>query len=397
MVGLGPNAIAPAIEPTKSKVQVKVAPVVKPNTGAGASGAATVVQCPVPTVVVKHPRTKVKSAKVVDDRDHVEFVGSSEEALAGKKTKEAVQKGKKKEVPVSKKKKDRNRAQNKDSNEEYNNEEEVVPKKGKKRVIPELYDLTPAKEGKVQSEMCCMPTNPNEPIVWDITTLMQAIADEEWEMPNGVDCYQREAQKWEEKEKAAGVTRKQGGKGGKCGPFYWGPHDKLDYEGKVSFEVAYDPAQNLIDDHGIRRYLIMDVFTTPCNKCAAAGKPCFFAGGVPSPLGRRIMDELILNKGCACCKEAQHKCSGHSRLREWTIIDNPFYQDELKKPKPAKPAPKPVPKPAPKPMPTAMALKVATPKAEAPAAAPKPLEKHIANSVPTETGKFLPLEVEPSN
>ena len=123
---------------------------------------------------------------------------------------------------------------------------------------------------------------------------------------------------------------------------------------------------------------------------------------MPSPLGRRIMDELILNKGCACCKEAQHKCLGHSRLRERTIIDNPFYQDELKKPKAAKPAPKPapkpvpkpVPKPAPKPSPTAVALKVATPKAEAPAAAPKPkpkpLAKPIANSVPTETGKFLP-------
>ena len=56
MVSLGPNTITPAIKPTKSKVQVKVAPVVgKPNTGVGTSGAATVVQHPVPIMVVKHP------------------------------------------------------------------------------------------------------------------------------------------------------------------------------------------------------------------------------------------------------------------------------------------------------------------------------------------------------
>ena len=280
----------------------------------------------------------MKSAEVVDDSDHVEFVGSGEEALVGKKKKEAVQKGKKKEVPAPKKKKEGTRAQNKDSNNEYKNEEEeVVPKKGKKRVVPELYDLTPAKESKVQSKTHHMPTNPNEPIVWDIATLMQAIADEEWEMPNGADRYQREAQKWEEKGKGSGVTRKQGGKGGKRRPFYWGPHDELDYEGKVLFKVTYDLAQNPVDDHGIRRYLIMDVFPTPCNKCTTAGKPCFFAGGVLSPLGRHGMDELVLNKGCACCKESRHKFPGHSRLEQRTIIDNLFYQDEVKKPKPAKP------------------------------------------------------------
>ena len=40
----------------KSKVQVKVAPVVgKPNTGVSTSGTATVVQHPVPIVVVKCP------------------------------------------------------------------------------------------------------------------------------------------------------------------------------------------------------------------------------------------------------------------------------------------------------------------------------------------------------
>ena len=363
-VGLGPNAIAP-IEPTKStskQVQVKVAPVVgKPNTGVGASAGATVVQRPAPTVIVKCARAKVKSAEFVDDSD-VEFVGSDEEAPAGKKKKEAIQKGKKKEAPAPKKKKEGTGVQNEDSDDEYDDEEDVVPKKGKKRIVPELYDLTPAKEGEVQSETRHMPTNPNEPIIWDIATLTQAIADEEWEMPNGVDRYQKEARKWEEKEKVIGMTRKLGGKGGKRRPFYWGPHDELDYEGGVSFEVAYDPAQNPIDDHGIRRYLVADVFTTPCNKCTAAGKPCFFAGGESSPLGRRGMDELVLNKGCACCKESRHKCPGHSRLRQRTIIDNPFYNDEvkMKKAKSAKPAPKPAPKRAP----TAVA-----PKAEAPAAA----------------------------
>ena len=222
MVGLEPNAIA-QIEPTKStskQVPVKVASVVgKPNSGVGASaGATTVVQCPVPTVVVKCTQAKVKSAKVVDDSDHVEFVGSGEEALVGKKKKEAIQKGKK-EAPVPKKKKEGNRAQNKDSDDE----EEVVPKNGKKRVIPELYDLTPAKEGEVQSEMCCMPTNPNEPIIWNIAMLMQAIADEEWEMPNRAHSYQKEAWKWEEKEKASGMTRKQGGKGVKTQAILLGP------------------------------------------------------------------------------------------------------------------------------------------------------------------------------
>ena len=73
----------------------------------------------------------------------------------------------------------------------------------------------------------------------------------------------------------SGVTRKQGGKGGKHRPFYWGPHDELDYEGEVLFEVTYNPAQNPVDDHGIRRYLVMDVFTKPCNKCATVGKPLF--------------------------------------------------------------------------------------------------------------------------
>ena len=80
------------------------------------------------------------------------------------------------------------------------------------------------------------------------------------------------------------------------------------------------------------------------------------------------MDELVLNKGCACCKESRHKCPGHSRLRQRTIIDTPFYNDEvkMKKAKSAKPAP------------TAVA-----PKAEAPAAA-----KVVGPSKPT-MGKLV--------
>ena len=116
----------------------------------------------------------MKSAEVVDNSNHVELVGSNEEVLVGKKKKEAIQKGKK-EAPAPKKEKEGNRVQNEDSD---NEEEEVVIKKGKKRVIPELYNLTPAKEGEMQSETCHMPTNPNEPIIWDNAMLTQAIADE---------------------------------------------------------------------------------------------------------------------------------------------------------------------------------------------------------------------------
>ena len=294
-----------------------------------------------------------------------------------------------------------------------------------------------------------MPTNPKDPIVWDAAMLKQAIEDEDFEPPRGADRYVKEARQWETKEKVTGKSRKKGGKGGKRGPFYWGPHDQLDCEGAISFEDAYDSDQNPIDEDGIRRYLVMDVFKTPCTRCTILKKPCFFAGGEPSPLGVRGIDEQELNKACAPCKESRHKCPGHSRLRKRTIIDNPFHEDgayykEAKKvaPKVAAPkatAPKVVaPKVA---APKVAASKVAAPSAETAAAAkvagpskpiaqvkpvkgnvskfsmpdvpsqcpmvdstplesmpkpkPRPLAKPIASSsssLPTDIGKFLPTK-----
>ncbi|EDQ98493.1 uncharacterized protein LACBIDRAFT_335915 [Laccaria bicolor S238N-H82] len=216
------------------------------------------------------------------------------------------------------------------------------------------------------------PTNPTDPIVWDSATLQQAIDDEEFEPPKTTDRYVKEARWLERDEKEAGASQKKGGKGGKWGPFYWGRHDQLDFDGLVSFEYAYDPERNPIDENGIRRYLVADVFATPCTKCTAMKKPCFFASGELTPLGRSAIDEQDLNKACAPCKESRHKCPGHSRLRQWTIIDNPFYKDGLL----YKEAKKSTPKPA---VPKATAPKKATPKLVAPkAAAPTPAPKQVA-------------------
>jgi len=362
------------------------------------------------------------------DRE-IEIVGSSEES-----GEESVE-----EAPAPKMKKELNRAPIKEESDddEYDDEEEAPQKK--KRLVSQHYDLTNAKNSKVMTTILHMPTDPYDPISWDVVMLKQAIVDEEFDPPQGADRYVKEALKMEEKEKENGITCKKGGKGGKHGPFYWGPHDELDFEGPVPFEDAYDSEKNLINKNGIRRYLVVDVFTMPCSKCASAARPCFFAGGVPKPLGRCSVDELQLNSMCSPCKEAHHKSTGCSRLRQQTIIDNPFYKEGAY----YKPEKKPVKKPKAKAVKGAAAkdtvpkatTKVAVPKTAAPKTAmpkvtvpkatvptvtastpaaanvagpskstpiesmpkPKPrlLEKPIAspsNTVPSENGKFLSIK-----
>jgi len=451
------KAIEPAKATTSRPVHVKVAPV-KPTAGVGAPAAATVVQCAAPKVKqggkeVERVRAKVKSAEFVESDEEApatkaakgkgvvrakvksaEFV-ESDEAPATKAKGKGVGFVESGEGALAVKKQVLNTVPMEETDEEYEDEEDV-PKKGKRKsAVPELYDLTAAKEGQVQNHLLRMPTNPKEPIVWDLVTLQQAIQDEEFEPLEKADHYVKEAQKWVEEEKEKGITRKKGGKAGKRGPFYWGPYKELDYEGAVSFQDAYDREKNLIDDNGIRRYLVADVFTAPCVKCASMAKPCFFGGGEPAPLGMRGVDELELNKACAPCREARHKCPGHSRLRQRTIIDNPFFQDgAYYKPAPKAKAKAPKAKAA---APKVTAPKVAAPKITAPAAAkvagpskpivpmvkgnvpifmpdapsqmsvidstpvesmpkpkPRPLEKSIVSpskSVPTENGNFLPL------
>jgi len=242
-------------------------------------------------------------------------------------------------------------------------DEEEGTGKGKKKGPPKLYDLTPFREGQeITNEMLHMPSNRNHPILWDVQTIIQALDDEEFEFPKGADHYATEAQEWEDKDKVNGMTCKKGGKGGKHGPFYWGNHNELKYEGAVSFDDAYDSDMNPIDDNGIRRYLVADMFTMPCKKCAAGGKPYFLSGGPSAPLGVQGIDKQELNKACAPCKESCRGCPGHSRLRHRTIIDNPFHQDgAFYKPVPKAMAPKAA-------APKAVAPKVATPKVTAPQA-----------------------------
>ncbi|EDR16134.1 uncharacterized protein LACBIDRAFT_321349 [Laccaria bicolor S238N-H82] len=285
-------------------------------------------------------QVKAKSAEVVESNEGREAPVTKEKgkAIAWVEIDE--------EVPAVKKKKEAKRAQVEEDDDEYNDEEDAP--KGKKKA-PELYNLILAKEGQLKKNLVLrFPTDPTDPI---------------FEPPKTTDRYVKEARRLERDEKEAGASRKKGGKGGKWGPFYWGPHDQLDFEGPVSFKYTYDPERNPINENGIRRYLIADVFAMPCTKCTTMKKPYFFAGGEPTPLGRQR-----------------------------TIIDHLFYKDGLlyKKstPKPAVPkatvpknatpklvAPKTVaPTPAPKqavPIPVApkhVAPKQAAPKPEAPVA-----------------------------
>jgi len=224
------------------------------------------------------PATTKKALKGKDRE--IEIVGSGEES-----GEESIE-----EVPVPKMKKELNRApiEEESDDDEYDDEEEAPQKK--KRLVPQHYDLTNAKNSKVTTAVLCMPTDPYNPISWDVVTLEQAIVDEEFDPPQGANCYVKEAVKealkMEEKEKENGITHKKGGKGGKRGPFYWGPHDELDYEGAVPFEDAYDSEKNPIDKNGIRRYLVADVFTTPCSKCTSATRPCFFCWWGAKALGK---------------------------------------------------------------------------------------------------------------
>ncbi|EDR07565.1 uncharacterized protein LACBIDRAFT_327925 [Laccaria bicolor S238N-H82] len=212
-------------------------------------------------------RVKAKSAEVVESDE------GGEAPVTKEKGKAVVWVEIDEEVPAVKKKKEAKRAQVKEDDDEYDDEEDAL--KGKKKA-PELYDLIPAKEVQLKKNLVLhFLTDPTNPIIWDSTMLQQAIDNKEFEPPKTTDHYVKEAWLLERDEKEAGAPRKKGGKGGKQGPFYWGPHDQLDFEGPVLFKYAYDPERNPIDENGIRRYLVMDVFAMPCTKCTTMKKPAF--------------------------------------------------------------------------------------------------------------------------
>ena len=213
--GLGndtPPTIASAIhqkvipaKATSSRNGVKVAPVM--NAGVSASaGAAPVVQRPAPAA--KHGKEvervrgkKVKSAELVVDSD--------EEAPATKAKGVEIAK-----APAPKKKKEVKRAPIEETDDAEYEDEEGTGKGKKKKGPPEHYDLTAARKGQeISNQTLRMPTDPNDPILWDAETIKQAVEDEEFEFRNRADPYVKEARQWEEKEKVNGKTRKKGGKG----------------------------------------------------------------------------------------------------------------------------------------------------------------------------------------
>ena len=149
-------------------------------------------------------------------------------------------------------------------------------------------------------------------IPWSAADIEQAELDAEWAVPDRDDpCVVN----WNSKDI-------------RYGPLYWGSyHTPLAMEGPISKEELTNRNVNPHDRDGHAKYILADVYDTPCRSCSRATPPriCVFAGLKPNPLGATVGEEEKNAAACGYCKHIKRKCEEHSRGRTRQIVDNPFH------------------------------------------------------------------------
>ena len=153
-------------------------------------------------------------------------------------------------------------------------------------------------------------------IPWSAADIEQAELDAEWAAPDRDDpCVVN----WNCKDI-------------RYGPLYWGSYNTpLAVEGPISKEQLTDRTLNPHDRDGHAKYILADVYDTPCRSCSRATPPkiCVFAGLKPNPLGVTVGEEEKNAAACGYCKHIKRKCEEHSRGRTRQIIENPFHDHSV--------------------------------------------------------------------
>jgi hypothetical protein len=150
-----------------------------------------------------------------------------------------------------------------------------------------------------------------ESIKWSAADKLQAAEDVQWGGPD-----QRDPCLVEKKDL-------------RYGPLYWGSYTTpLAKPGPITKEDLPDRSLNPLDKDGHAKYMLADVYDTPCGQCTATKtvpKMCVVAGSKPNPLGATVEEEKEKASACACCRHHKRRCQGHSRSRSRQIIANPFH------------------------------------------------------------------------
>lgn len=186
--------------------------------------------------------------------------------------------------------------------EEEEEEEVVVVKPTRRRVVKSSAVITEEMEEVAPG---------GEAIKWSVADRKQAAEDAKWIGPDPKDPCLVE------------------GKDLRYGPLYWGPYDTpLAKEGPIAKEDLPDRSLNPLDKDGHAKYILADVYDTPCRQCTAAKttpKVCVTAGSRPNALGATVKEEKEKASSCACCRVHKRRCEDHSRSRSRQIIANPFH------------------------------------------------------------------------
>lgn len=115
------------------------------------------------------------------------------------------------------------------------------------------------------------------------------------------------------------------------GPFYWGSYTAPLMGGPtpITFEEYEDRRINPAKGY-LRKYLLVDVYRSPCVNCRVTGKTCFFGGIPPKALGKTKGKERKNSGACAECRVLKRRCDDKGRSRFRTIIESPWFQDAKK-------------------------------------------------------------------
>ena len=119
------------------------------------------------------------------------------------------------------------------------------------------------------------------------------------------------------------------GKDLRYGPLYWGLYSTpLAKPGPIPKEKLQDRTLNPLDREGHAKYILADVYETPCHQCVGSktqAKECVSARGKPNPLGATVEEEKERASACASCRHNKRRCEDHSRARSRQIVANPFH------------------------------------------------------------------------
>lgn len=190
-----------------------------------------------------------------------------------------------------------------DSGEDEDEEEVPAVKAARRKVVKSPAVVTDAMDEAAGR---------SEKIQWSAADKQQAAQDAQWSGPDRRD---------------PGLVEDMDLR---YGPLYWGSYTTpLAKRGPIAKEDLQDRHLNPIDKDGHTKYMLADVYDTPCRQCIGtktSSKICVSAGGKPTPLGATVEEEKERASACACCRHHKRRCQDHSRSRSRQIVLNPFHE-----------------------------------------------------------------------